>query len=232
MGWSNETTFTINISLSEINVEGVLTRQEFSERGALSMNVFRSWLASGSGSGKPGHSGGSSEVENRCRDASRKRTGLVLMVLLVAPAVNAQTATLALSSAEIISGESAVLELSLSAVDLPPAAVEWVLQVPALNVSRLTIYDGPPLAAAGKTVICSGDATSLKCLLIGLNQETISDGVIAKVTVTLAAGADSATILVSDAAGVSRDGEPIAISSTSGTIAAIDLPSKHKSRPR
>jgi hypothetical protein len=156
-----------------------------------------------------------------------------LIIVSIAASWSAEATSLALSSVTVIPGDVASLDLSLQAsADARPAAIQWIFQYSPASISRFTVEDGPALSSAGKTVICSGDANALKCLIVGLNREAIPDGIVAKVSVVLEPGVSSATILVTDALGVSGGGDPISISSTNGTITAANPPPARESRPR
>ena len=53
---------------------------------------------------------------------------------------------------------------------------------------KLDVTAGPALSSAGKTVTCAGGAGAVTCVAWGLNSTTISDGVIANVSVTFSGG--------------------------------------------
>jgi hypothetical protein len=128
--------------------------------------------------------------------------------------LHAQT-TLALSPA----AEGASLELALNSTSgVIPAAIQWIIQYPAAAIQSITVEDGPALTSAGKTVICAGDAGVFNCMVVGFNGELIPDGVIARVTVRLAADESAAAITITDALGVSAAGHPIPIDAKSGSV--------------
>jgi len=132
--------------------------------------------------------------------------------LLLAAALNAQPPSLVLSQVSAPRGGGAVLELSYASVgDSPIAALQWTLQYPPEAVSAISLDDGDAASAAHKTVICLGDGSAYKCLAVGANAETISDGVLARVTVALTPGTTEATILVANTLGVSPDGQPVTV---------------------
>lgn len=157
----------------------------------------------------------------------------LLIIVSIAGSSAAEATSLALSSVAVIPGEVAALDLSLQASSGARAsAIQWTFQYPATSISRFTVEDGPALASAGKTVICSGDANALKCLVAGLNRDEIPDGVVAKVSAVLEPGVSSTTILVGDALGVSTGGDAIPISSANGTITAANPPPDREPRLR
>ena len=94
--------------------------------------------------------------------------------------------TLALSSAAVPPGGTTTLNLSLSSCPSSPlAAIQWTVGYPATSVGSLTLTAGPALTSAGKTLSCTSGVNSYTCVAWGLNSTTISDGVVATVSVTL-----------------------------------------------
>ena len=143
--------------------------------------------------------------------------GLPMFALILSP-VNAQTC-LMLSSAKAQPDGTASLDLSLNSPSgLPPAAVQWTFRYSSSAIRSITVDDGPALLSIGKTTFCAEDPDAYKCLITGANTKTIPNGVIAKVSAVLAPGAHTATIQVCEALGAAIGGDPIAISSESGTI--------------
>jgi hypothetical protein len=126
--------------------------------------------------------------------------------------LTAQTC-LVLSPPAIQADGTALLDLSLYSHGRVPAAVQWTFQYSPSNITSLTVNDGPQLGPAGKTVMCAGDSTHYRCLALGTNANPIANGVIAKVTATLAPGATSAAIQIDSPLGTAGDGYMISISS-------------------
>ena len=84
------------------------------------------------------------------------------------------------------------------------------------------------ITSAGKTVLCAGDATAYKCLALGANAKSIENGVVAKVTATLAPGVKKTGIALRDALGTSADGDELLISAPAENH-RIELPPKERS---
>jgi hypothetical protein len=112
------------------------------------------------------------------------------------------------------------LELSLDPYGAAPAALQWTFQYSGTLIRSVAVEDGPALASAGKTILCTGEVAAFTCIAIGLNTGTIAGGVVAKVTAVLADTARSAMIEVIQAAGVSAAGDPIPIVAKGQIIAA------------
>jgi hypothetical protein len=162
----------------------------------------------------------------------KKLLGRFLINVGMVAVASAQTTSLALSSGVAVDAVAS-LALSLDAsAGVAPAAIQWSFKYPSAALIRLTIEDGPTAAAAGKTVICTGDGDGCTCLVLGLNAEIIADGVIARITAVLAPGVNEATILITEALGVSAIGDPLSLSSSSGTVTITEKPLAREPRGR
>ena len=153
---------------------------------------------------------------NTCLNAAfRKLLGAALLLFLTS-GLEAQTAIL-ISSA-MARAERIRMELSLdSSSGVSPAALQWTMHYPS-TIRSITILDAPALTEAGKTVVCSGVASPITCIAVGLNDQPIPDRVVAMVNVLLNENADSATIDITDALGVSAAGYPIPVGAIKGTV--------------
>ena len=133
-----------------------------------------------------------------------------------------QSSSLSLASATAVQGGSVSLALSLNASSASvPAASQWTVQYAPGDITATTIYAGPALTAAGKTLSCASSSGSLTCLTSGLNTNTIANGVVALVNVTLAAqtSAPSVALGLAGTLGALATGEGTSVSGTGGTIA-------------
>src|ERR1017187_2587943 len=134
----------------------------------------------------------------------------ILLTGLLLPLNNllqAQT-SLALSSATVPPGGTTALTLSLSSPPSSPlAAIQWTFSYPVTSVGSLTVAAGPALSSAGKTLSCTG----------GVNSNTISDGVVATLSVTLS-GSSALPVTVSSSLGASLTGDAIAVTGAGGTV--------------
>ncbi len=136
-----------------------------------------------------------------------------LPIVLWASGVNAQTC-MVLSPPTIAASGTATLDLLLySARGSEPATVQWTFQYPSSSIQALTVDDGPALTSAGKTAMCSGDASAYNCLAVGTNTKAIGSGIIAKLTAVLAPGATTADILIKSPLGASAAGYLIPVKS-------------------
>ncbi len=154
----------------------------------------------------------------------------LLMASYMTKGLHAQTC-LRLSRAKVNPGDGVSFELSLDWLSGEhPVAVQWTFQYPAESIRSLTVDDGPALAAARKTVLCSGSASAYRCLLVGTNSNVVPSGVVARVTAATA-GTRTAQILVNDPLGASADGTPVPVYTESGAITVVSGFSRRESSP-
>jgi trimeric autotransporter adhesin len=136
--------------------------------------------------------------------------------LLVSQVLLAQS-TLALSSASA-SGGSASLTLTLTtAAGTQPAALQWSVKYSAGYVLSINATAGPAAVAAGKSIYCASGTLEYKCILAGLNANTIQNGVVAVVNVTVSG---TANIAIADTIAASPDGQALPVTGTGGTVTA------------
>jgi len=142
-----------------------------------------------------------------------------LPILFWVTGIHAQTC-LVLSRPVLGSNGTTTFGLALhSAPGARPAAIQWAFQYSSSSIAALTVDDGPALAPVGKTTFCAGNSDSFNCLAVGLNTNTMRDGIIAKVTATLVTGVDSANLVITSSLGVSREGYFIPVIARSGANA-------------
>ena len=91
------------------------------------------------------------------------------------------------------------------------AALQWALNYPQDQVTNVSVVGGPALANAGKSLTCNSGSGTYTCVAWGLNDQTIDNGMVADVSLSVAS--DSATICVTNTLGASPDavGVPINI---------------------
>jgi trimeric autotransporter adhesin len=122
------------------------------------------------------------------------------------------------------SGTAQAVNLNLTSPSgSEPATLQWTLTYPANAVVAISASAGAAATNAAKTLSCSSAAGAYSCLVSGLNANTISNGVVAVVNVSLAAGVGSTSIAVSNPVAGSTTGEGISVSGTGGTLTAPTL---------
>ena len=116
----------------------------------------------------------------------------VLLFSMECGALRAQS-SLALSSGSVVSGGTISLNLSLNSLSgTSPTALQWTLNYPASSISAFNVTAGAALNGATKTLNCAAGSGAYTCLATGLNANTIPNGVVAQVAVTLS-GSTAAT---------------------------------------
>src|SRR4051812_2013349 len=111
------------------------------------------------------------------------RLSLALFLLNTLAAQTCMT----LSTVSVPPGTPASLDLWLtSTTDVFPAALRWTLPFPSSDIASLTIEEGPAAKNTGKAVTCAPGPDGYTCLAVGTNGQTIRDGIVARVIVTLA----------------------------------------------
>src|SRR5215471_8881381 len=125
---------------------------------------------------------------------------------------------LSLGSGSAAPGGSVALNLSLSS-STAPTGLQWRISYSS-DVAAVNVTAGSALASAGKTVTCSAGSGSITCLAYSMDTNIIGNGVVAVVTVTLAAspGSSSIPLGLSNLVGVTGDGSAQIVTGTAGTI--------------
>ena len=135
-----------------------------------------------------------------------------------------QTGSLTLSSAVLTSSRTVSLNLSLtSPAGSGPAGVQWTLTFSPTVVTINSVTAATSLTAANKSVTCASASGTYTCLAYGMNSTIIANGVVAVVSVTLAASATSASIGVSNALGASPAGSALPLTATGGSVTSAPL---------
>jgi uncharacterized protein (TIGR03437 family) len=148
------------------------------------------------------------------------RSLLLAFLLAVARGVAFGQDTMALSSGNAVEGGSIALNLSLSsAVGSEPAGIQWTLTYSAANVASIDAVAGSSAAAANETIACFAGAGSYTCLLSGMNDEAMQNGVVAVINVTMTSSAVATPISLTNVVGATAAGSPISMTGTGGTIA-------------
>ena len=131
----------------------------------------------------------------------------------------AQTDALTLSGGVTSPGGTVSLPLSIaSSTGNSPASIEWTFTYTNSDITLITVSPGAAATSAGKTVACAGSAGSYTCVLAGMNETTIQNGVAAVLTVTLSTSTVSTYIGVSNAMGASATGTTIPVTGTGASI--------------
>jgi hypothetical protein len=126
---------------------------------------------------------------------------------------------LALSSGAATQGGTIALSLSLtSPAGSEPAAIQWTLTYDAGEVASIAAVAGASASAADETIVCYSSAGSYTCMVAGMNDAIIQNGVVAVINLTMASSAATTTVSVTEVAGATAAADPISMTGTSGTI--------------
>ncbi len=138
-------------------------------------------------------------------------------------AEDAPRISITLGAVTVKAGEDVRAAIS---IDVPtgapqPAAISWTLQYPNALVPQISAVAGPATTAAHKQLACgAGTKGVMKCLIYGVNKDTLNSGVLA--LVTFHAGgtrqAASAPVEVVDVMAVSLAAKVIPGTATNGSI--------------
>ncbi len=151
----------------------------------------------------------------------RHQIGILLLSFLLSGSfAYSQTTSLTLASGSGAQGGSVPLNLSLSAsAGQAPAALQWTLAYAPGDIVSVNLATGAALTAAGKTLNCVAQAGSVACLASGMNGNSIGNGVVAVVTVTLSASSSSTVpISILNPVGAVADGSATAVSGIGSAI--------------
>ncbi len=120
--------------------------------------------------------------------------------------------SLTLVSASTQANNSILLNLYLSTSGIQPAALQFAFSYSDSTITSFSVSGGPALTAPQKSLYCGGNAANYTCVAVGINNNIISDGVIATVSVTFAPGVTTASIKVGNSLGADSDGNALSVS--------------------
>ena len=130
---------------------------------------------------------------------------LVIFLLAVAPALFGQVATLTLSPGA--DSGTANLVLVYNSADPADGIAEMQWMLTHQKDFPIHVAAGQAAKDAGKELLCSPVADGTKCLLIGKDEKTIRDGVVAEVSVKFS----KTTIGLTKTLGITAQGKSIPI---------------------
>ena len=133
--------------------------------------------------------------------------------------VLAQPAQLSLGSGSGPPGSTVTLNMSLGG-GASPAGMQWDLNYPSADVTFEGATTGSAASDAEKSVQCNGTGGTTTCLVFGFNANTMSDGVVARVSFGIVATtlAPSAAIGFSNMSATDPGGQGISITGTGNQI--------------
>ena len=132
-----------------------------------------------------------------------------------------QSVALSIGTGSTLPGSTVSIPVSLTSLSgAQETGVQWQLDYPAAAISNISVSAGSAALNAGKTVTCAPLPGRLTCVLFGLNQNTLADGVVANLAVTASPTAAPGPIALTPSGLVTTDagGRSIAGSATAGTL--------------
>src|ERR1051325_5980434 len=132
-----------------------------------------------------------------------------------------QSSSLSLSSTSVQPGSSAALSLSLAntATGGKPASVEFTLAYSSADLSALSVSAGAAATGSGTSITCVPVTGGQTCILFGINNTAMGDGVIANVSATLGSSSNpTRSIQVTTPVAASTLGTNLTLSSTGGSV--------------
>lgn len=146
----------------------------------------------------------------------------LLFALTAASLCRAQSVALGLSSVSPAAGSSVTLNLNLNAAAELPAAIQWTLAYSTVDFGSARVTAGSAATAAHKQLSCRSSAGSATCLVWGLNNATISSGVLATVSLPINhASAASLPLELTSSSAANSSGVSLRTSTTGGTVTII-----------
>ncbi len=131
----------------------------------------------------------------------------------------AQT-TLSVVAGSAIAGGDGSLSISVTSTSgYAPAAVEWTLGYSAATLGSLKFQTGAAATAAGKSMDCRFTPGSARCLVWGMNDKTIANGVVARLSFAVSSRATSSSpIGLTGVVATAATGAPIKTSGIGVTL--------------
>jgi len=130
--------------------------------------------------------------------------------------------TVDLEPAVIKPGQISDVTLSVSVPDgTQPAGLNWTLQYPPSAIENLVVKAGPATIAAKKTLQCRSVSGTTKCVVFGLNRNTLASGTLATISFTAREGAGNSQpgIQVADVVVANLSGSPIRCVASNRSVA-------------
>jgi hypothetical protein len=100
-----------------------------------------------------------------------------------------------------------------------PSSLEWTLSYPTSVVSAPKVTAGGATTAAGKSLSCTTGTGQVRCIVWGLNTNSIANGILASTSFAVSATAPATSMLgLTGLTAVSGPGKSIATTESAGTL--------------
>jgi hypothetical protein len=165
------------------------------------------------------------QISRRCWARTVAGWFLVFAHALFGQGLASRQVSLALSSGS--ANLSGTVSLNLNVASTPgnqPAGIQWTLAYPPEDVVQVGVTAGPALIAAGKSIYCNSPIGRITCLGVGLNTNSIGDGIAAVVTFSLAPSTASSILPIPIGGMIAAlgNGTAMPVDGTGGAIAVAD----------
>lgn len=118
------------------------------------------------------------------------RLWIMALPLLLAPGAGLAQTTLSVVAGSAIAGGAGSLSIYITSTSgYAPSALEWTLNYSGSTFGSFKVQTGAAAVAAGKSVDCRFRWGSARCLVWGMNDNTIANGVVATVSFRVVARA-------------------------------------------
>jgi len=157
---------------------------------------------------------------------------LAILACLFAFPAWSQMASLSLGGAAGTPGSTVTVDLVLGG-GVNVSGLQWDLNYPAPDLDFVGSQAGAQMVAAGKSLRCSGTGGRTTCLVFGLNQNSISSGVVASVQLAIASTttAASANLALSGLLASAPDSGAIPVSGGASIVTIQSIPNSNPVAP-
>ena len=137
-----------------------------------------------------------------------------------------QTVSLSASNVAGVPGGTSAFTVSLASGGAQPSGLEWTMNYSTSGITGLEVAVAGTAASANKTVACTPGSGTVTCILYGMNETVIPDGVVAQVSVSLAPTATAANTVIqfTNAAASDVTGSALAATATGPQVTLEALP--------
>jgi len=152
----------------------------------------------------------------------------ILLLLLISGFLFSASGQVAVTLATGVGspGSTVNLNISVNTTGTQPASLQWAINYSTSQISSIAVTNGPVATNAGKTVSCNQlTPGSINCIVFGLNQSSMANGMVAVAAVTIAPGTTSTSSVIAMANAVASTGTGLPLTATAtGSIVTINQP--------
>ncbi len=155
------------------------------------------------------------------------RLGIAALPLILGSGMGLAQSKISVVPGVAVAGGPGSLSVSLASISgTAPAALEWTLNYSTTVLGSLKLTAGAATTAAGKSLSCAITSGAVRCLAWGLNEKTISTGVLATLSFGVSPHAPTSTPI--GLTGVVATSAAAAALSSTGTGATLTIGSPNQ----